>query len=84
MVNTRVSSRFLIGQDTLNGVWLPFLLPTGSQDSIAGQSGCNRAVCLTFHEPIPFYSEWLKQKGAGLHHFKEVVPEESFDDVLEY
>lgn len=33
---------------------------------------------------IPFYSEWLKQKGAGLHHFKEVVPEESFNDVLEY
>ena len=51
LLQQRCTHIFLIGQDTLNGVWLPFLLPTGSQDSIAGQSGCNRAVCLTFHEP---------------------------------
>ena len=33
---------------------------------------------------IPFYSDCLRQKGDGLHHFKEVVPDDVFEDVLEY
>lgn len=32
---------------------------------------------------IPFYSEHIKRYGTSLHHFKEKVPPEEFDGVLE-
>lgn len=31
---------------------------------------------------IPFYSDFLKEHGTALHHFKEKVPPEDFDSVL--
>lgn len=32
---------------------------------------------------IPFYSDFLAKHGTGLHHFKEKVPPEKFDEVLD-
>ena len=33
---------------------------------------------------LPFYENYLKEHGPGAHHIKEIVPEDKYDEVLEF
>lgn len=33
---------------------------------------------------LPFYENFLRDHGEGAHHMKEVVPEDRYDEVLEF